>query len=199
MTKPFAESCEQNQLPILYVLQEEFSEVETVFEIGSGTGQHAVFFSRHLPHLRWQTSDRSENLSGIRQWLEELDEDRRLQPIELDVNITSNWPENRYDAVFSANAVHIMSWESVVAMFASLGKILKPGARLVLYGPFNYGGEYTSESNARFDKWLKARDPMSGIRDFETLDELARQQDMVLHKDYAMPANNRILIWKTRE
>lgn len=195
MSKPFAESCEQNKHPILEVLKQEFCELEHVLEIGSGTGQHAVFFSQQLPHLKWQTSDRAENLPGIRLWLEELDADKRLEPLELDVNLSEQWPTMQYQAAYSANAVHIMSWPSVVAMFGGLGNILLPGAKLTLYGPFNYGGEYSSDSNARFDEWLKARDPNSGIRDFEALDKLANEQGLILHQDYAMPANNRILIW----
>ncbi len=182
MSKPFAESCEQNKWPILEVLQAEFGDIETVFEIGSGTGQHAVFFSQQLPHLRWQTSDRGENLLGIRQWLLDLDEAQRLSPYELDVAMADHWPEQQFDAVFSANAVHIMGWEEVQALFAGLGKLLGPG-------------EYTSESNARFDGWLKQRDPKSGIRNFEDLDALAKAQGLRLAQDYPMPANNRILVW----
>lgn len=195
MTKPFAESCEQNKWPILEVLQSEFRAVETVLEIGSGTGQHAVFFSQHMPHLQWQCSDRAENIAGIESWLAELDEERRLVPVELDVLQTELWPANRYDAVFSANAVHIMGWHAVEALFACLVQVMRSGSKLCLYGPFNYNGAYTSESNARFDQWLKQRDPQSGIRDFEALDRLAQQAGMLLQQDYPMPANNRTLVW----
>ena len=195
MTKPYAESCAQNQAPILEVLCEEFANATRVLEIGSGTGQHAVYFGARLPQLSWQTSDVAAHHAGIHAWLDEAALDNVLPPVELDVRRESHWPDARYDAVFSANAVHIMGWDAVVAMFGGLGRVMEDGARLALYGPFNYGGQYTSESNARFDLWLKERDPASGIRNFEDLDNLAREQGLRLHKDHAMPANNRTLVW----
>jgi cyclopropane fatty-acyl-phospholipid synthase-like methyltransferase len=177
------------------VLAEEFADRTRVLEIGSGTGQHAVYFGARLPQLSWQTSDVAANHAGIHAWLEEAALVNVLLPIELDVREPLHWPSASYDAVFSANAVHIMGWDAVEAMFQGLGRVMASGARLALYGPFNYGGEYTSESNARFDQWLKQREPVSGIRNFEDLDALARAQGMRLRSDHAMPANNRILVW----
>lgn len=177
------------------ILAEEFADRSRVLEIGSGTGQHAVFFGARLPQLSWQTSDMAANHAGILAWLEEAGLTNVHPPIELDVRETEHWPDARFDAVFSANAVHIMGWDAVQAMFEGLGRVMEAGARLALYGPFNYGGEYTSESNARFDQWLKGRDPASGIRNFEDLNALARAQGMQPARDHAMPANNRILIW----
>lgn len=195
INKPFAESCVQNQQVILDVLREEFVNCRRVFEIGSGTGQHAVFFARHLPQLLWQCSDRADNLAGIRAWLDDAGLSNTSPPVQLDV-LNDPWPDTRYDAIFSANAVHIMGWPAVEAMFSGVGQVLKEGGLLCLYGPFNYHGTYTSESNARFDQWLKARDPQSGIRDFEALDRLAGNIGLRLVNDHAMPANNRVLVWQ---
>jgi cyclopropane fatty-acyl-phospholipid synthase-like methyltransferase len=195
LNKPFAESCEQNKQVILEVLQNEFCSHRQVLEIGSGTGQHAVFFAHHLPQLIWQCSDRSENLAGIQCWLDEAGLANTPAPLELDV-LAPNWPMLMVDAVFSANAVHIMSWSAVEAMFTGIDNVLETNGRLCLYGPFNYDGRYTSDSNARFDEWLKARDPQSGIRDFEALDQLAGHIGLHLINDHAMPANNRILVWQ---
>lgn len=194
MNKPFAESSEQNKHVIFDVLQEEFSQRQRVLEIGSGTGQHAVFFARQLPHLDWQCSDRQSELAGINAWLDEAQLTNLPEPIELDV-LTTHWPDKKFDAVFSANAVHIMSWQAVEAMFAGIDNCLDDNAVVCLYGPFNYHGKFTSESNARFDQWLKQRDPLSGIRDIDDLNKLAEQYGLTLKKDYAMPANNRILSW----
>lgn len=194
MDKPYAESCEQNRDPILAVLREVFADRSYVLEIGSGTGQHAVYFGAELPHLRWQTADVPVNHPGIRLWLEEAALPNVLPPIALDVN-QKNWRNGRYDAVFSANTLHIMGWPEVEKCFAGIGDVVEPGGVLAIYGPFNYNGTYTSESNARFDAWLKVRDPASGIRDFEAVDALARDQGLVLKKDVAMPANNRTLVW----
>lgn len=193
--KPFSEACEQNKYPILAVLQQYFAEVQTVLEIGSGTGQHAVFFADQFPHLQWLTSEVESLRDGIRLWLDEAQLPNVLPPLELDVN-QLDWPVDQVDAVFSANTVHIMDWYSVENMFTGIGRVLKAQGVFCLYGPFNYQGVYTSDSNARFDMWLKQRDPRSGIRDIEALNALARQQDMVLCADHAMPANNRILVWE---
>jgi cyclopropane fatty-acyl-phospholipid synthase-like methyltransferase len=193
--KPFAESCEQNRAPILAVLREMFADRSHVLEIGSGTGQHAVYFGAELPHLRWQTADLSRHHPGIRQWLDEAALPNVLPPIELDVN-QKFWHGARYDAVFSANTLHIMSWGEVERFFEGVGEVLETGGVLAVYGPFNYDGRFTSESNARFDAWLKSRDPASGVRDFEAVDGLARDRGLKLQRDIAMPANNRTLIWR---
>jgi SAM-dependent methyltransferase len=193
--KPFSEACEQNKQPILAVLQQHFTEVQSVLEIGSGTGQHAVFFGARLPHVRWLTSEVAELHAGIRAWLDEARLPNVLPPLELDVN-QPQWPVDGVDAVFSANTVHIMDWSSVEKMFTGIGRVLQIAGVFCLYGPFNYQGGYTSDSNARFDEWLKQRDPRSGIRDFEALNALAEQHGMTLHADHAMPANNRTLVWK---
>jgi SAM-dependent methyltransferase len=193
--KPFAESCEQNREPIFRVIRPLLRDCGSVLEIGSGTGQHAVYFAARMPQLQWQTSDCLPCHRGIQAWIDDSGLDNVLPPIELDV-LRSPWPQRTFDAVFSANTCHIMHWPEVEAMFDGIGRVLKPGGRLLLYGPFNEHGEYTSASNARFDEWLKARDPQSGIRDFEALDALARRAGMQLQHNYPMPANNRILYWK---
>jgi len=193
--KPFAESCVENRAPILAVLRAVFADRSRVLEIGSGTGQHAVYFAPELPHLTWQTADVPQHHAGIRQWLAEAALPNVLPPLELDVNSTE-WHSGLYDAVFSANTLHIMSWPEVERLFAGIGAVLESGGVLAIYGPFNINGAFTSESNARFDAWLKARDPASGVRDFEAVDALARAQGLVLQQDVAMPANNRTLVWR---
>ena len=193
--KPFAESCVENRAPILAVLREVFADRRYVLEIGSGTGQHAVYFAPELPHQTWQTADVPQHHAGIRLWLAEAALPNVLAPLELDVNRTE-WHSGRYDAVFSANTLHIMSWPEVERLFAGIGAVLESGGVLAIYGPFNINGAFTSESNARFDAWLKTRDPASGVRDFEAVDALARAQGLVLQQDVAMPANNRTLVWR---
>jgi cyclopropane fatty-acyl-phospholipid synthase-like methyltransferase len=193
--KPFAESCAQNRDPILAVLREVFADRRRVLEIGSGTGQHAVYFGAGLPHLVWQTADVPQHHAGIMAWLDEAALPNVLPPLALDVNQMA-WRHGRYDAVFSANTLHIMSWPEVERFFAGVGDVLETGGVLAVYGPFNADGAFTSESNARFDAWLKARDPASGVRDFEAVDALARAQGLTLRRDIAMPANNRTLVWR---
>ena len=194
-SKPFSESCVQNRDPILAVLRDVFADRHNVLEIGSGTGQHAVDFGAALTHLRWQTADVSAHHAGIRMWLDEAALPNVLPPIELDVS-QHGWRNGRYDAVFSANTLHIMGWPEVEQFFEGIGCVLEPDGVLAVYGPFNYNGAFTSDSNARFDAWLKSRDPVSGVRDFEAVDALARAQGLVLQQDIAMPANNRTLVWR---
>ncbi len=197
MERPFSESCEQNKGPLLAVLTSILRNSQRVLEVGSGTGQHAVWFGRHLEHLQWQTTELTQNHAGIHAWLAEAS-DNVLPPLELEV-CRARWAELApYDAVFSANTTHIMPWPAVKCLFAGVGILLPTGGVFALYGPFNYEGRYTSESNARFDDWLKQRDPASGIRDFEALDELADRAGMVLMNDFEMPANNRTLVWRKR-
>ena len=193
--KPFAESCARNREPILAVLREVFADRRQVLEIASGTGQHAVHFGAALPHLHWQTSELPANHAGIRAWLDEAGLANVSPPLALDVD-DPVWPVAEVDAIFNANTVHIIAWPSVERMFAGIGRVLAPGGLLCLYGPFNYGGRYTAESNARFDVWLKQRDPVSGVRDFEALDALARAQGLVLQRDFDMPSDNHTLVWR---
>ena len=193
--KPFSESSEQNKKPILDILKQYFNDRPSVLEVGSGTGQHAVYFAEQFPDLVWHCSDQAENLNGIRMWLEDASLINIEGPLLLDVT-QEVWPVDNISAIFSANTVHIMGWDSVEKMFKGIGKVLNSGGIFCLYGPFNYNGEFSSESNAHFDMWLKQRNPLSGVRDFEALQILAKKAGLKFIKDHAMPANNRILVWK---
>ncbi len=195
MNKPFSPASERNREPILTLLREAFAAGTRVLEIGSGTGQHAVHFGAALPHLVWQTSDRTENHPAIQSWLDEAGLPNVHSPLVLDV-AASPWPEPGFDGVFSANTCHIMSWPEVEAMFAGIGKVLEQGGVLCIYGPFNYQGAFTSASNAQFDASLRAQAPHMGIRDAEAVDALASQHNLLLQADHAMPANNRLRVWK---
>jgi cyclopropane fatty-acyl-phospholipid synthase-like methyltransferase len=190
-----AESCERNKAPILEVLRHEFAAARSVLEIGSGTGQHAVYFAAHLPQLTWQASELGALLPGLRARLRLAGVPNLPDPLALDVH-TTPWPGTPVDAIFSANTLHIMGMDGVRDFFRGAGAALGPQGSVCVYGPFNYGGRFTSDSNAQFDAWLKARDARSGIRDFEALDALARAAGLNLAADHAMPANNRTLVWR---
>ncbi len=194
MEKPHSPSCERNSGPILDVLRRHFAGRKHVLEIGSGTGEHAVYFAAALPQLAWQSSDRAENLPGIRAWLDEAALPNTPPPLEFDVN--GAWPTERYDAVFSANTLHIMAWSEVKRLFTQLPSITTLDATLIIYGPFNYTGCYSSDSNAAFDRWLQARGAHMAIRDAEAVDVLAGMAGFALIDDIAMPANNRCRVWR---
>ena len=195
MTKPFSQACENNRSPIGGVLMRLLSQRSSVLELGSGTGQHAVWFAQHLPHLYWQTSDRVENHSGISQWLDDCGLDNIGRPIALDVGRDA-WPTTTFDAAFSSNTAHIMAWPEVEIMFREVAGSLVTGGLFCLYGPMQYSGVIAAESNRAFDCRLKQSNPQQGIREFNDLDQLALSAGMSLLEDNAMPANNRLLVWQ---
>jgi SAM-dependent methyltransferase len=192
---PFSDACERNKAPILGVLREAFASVGRVLEIGSGTGQHAVWFGQNLPHLTWQPTERAAELAALRERLDLEAPDNVNPAVALDV-ADHPWPVAAVDGVFSANTLHIMSRERVADFFRGVGEVLEEGGTLCVYGPFRYGGRFTTPSNAGFDAWLRRRDPLSGVRDFETVEALAAAQGLVLLADRAMPANNQALVWR---
>ena len=193
--RKFSEASEQNKIPILEVLSDAFNDCSSVLEIGSGSGQHAVYFAKHLKHLSWQPSDLAENLISIQAWIDEELLDNIFPPIELDVRLHP-WQANKVDAIYTANTFHIMSWETIEDFFQGVGVLLKSQGKLLVYGPFSYHGKHTSPSNQQFDSHLKQRDPLSGVRDFVELDKLAQAQGLKCIEDFAMPANNRCLLWQ---
>jgi cyclopropane fatty-acyl-phospholipid synthase-like methyltransferase len=191
----FSEACERNKGPILAVLRGELASSERVLEIGSGTGQHALYFAAQLPHLSWQPSELDESLPALAQQLRRAGTANLCAPLALDVR-EQPWRVPPVDAVFSANTLHIMAWEAVREFFRGVGSVLEAPGVLCVYGPFRFHARHTSDSNAEFDRYLKARDPASGIRDFEALDALAAAQGLRFAADHAMPANNRTLVWR---
>lgn len=192
---PFSSAAERNRQPILEQLKLYFPKQGNVLEIGSGTGQHAVFFTRNLTGLRWQPSDRQENIAGLEACFAAENNDRVLPVMELDV-LHDQWPECDYDAAFSANTAHIMGWQAVVAMFAGLTGCLLSGSRFCLYGPFNIDQQFTSESNRQFDAQLRSGNPQMGIRDMDAMESLANKNHMQLERKLTMPANNFLLVFK---
>ncbi len=208
--RPFSPACERNREPILAVLREHFAARRDVLEIGAGTGQHAVHFAAAMPWLRWQCGDQAAQLSGLAQWLDAAALANTPPPIELQARaapVPGLFPRppmpraddgtaRGYDAVFSANTLHIMGWPQVQGFFAGLPAVLADSATLVVYGPFNDAGAFTSDSNRVFDAWLRARDPAAGLRDAEAVDALAAAAGLQLVEDRAMPANNRCRVWR---
>ncbi len=197
MIKPFSQACENNAIPILNHLTRLLADAETVLEIGSGTGQHAICFAKALPHLQWQPSDLIDNHEGICLWLDDAGLHNVSPPMDLDLSEPYE-DDQRYDAVFMSNTLHIIHWEQVQYGFTQLKKMLNPNGLLLVYGPFNYQGRFTSESNMRFEQWLKAIDPDRGIRDFERVNRLAQSNGLSFEEDNAMPANNRLLVWRSK-
>lgn len=196
MAKRFAPAAERNRSPILEVLRGVLPSEGLVLEIASGTGQHAAFFARHLPSLRWQPSDREgEALGSIRAWVAEEARDNLLEPLELDV-VGEPWPIGTADAVLCINMIHVSPWETTEALFRGASTLLAAGSPLVTYGPYRREGRHTAPSNAAFDESLRARDPRWGVRDVEQLRELGKRVGFELESAVEMPANNLTLVWR---
>ena len=194
MDKPFSEACERNKAPILQCLQPLYAPLRSVFEVGSGTGQHALHFAAAMPQLRWQCSETPAQLDLLQRGL--AGHGLANLPPPLSFAAGQPWPAEPADAVFSANTLHIMSWQAVEALFAGLPRILEPDGVLAIYGPFKYRGQFTTASNAAFDAMLRERDADSGLRDFESVNALANAAGLELQADHAMPANNQLLVWR---
>ncbi|RUO33355.1 DUF938 domain-containing protein [Aliidiomarina soli] len=192
MSLPFSQACENNKRPIFEILSKALSEPGSVLEVGSGSGQHAEFFAQQLPHIRWQCSDVEANLPGLQARIREAQLENLPAALAFDVN-RQQIISGRFDLVYSANTLHIMSWPTVVRFFKTLPALLNEHGSVWIYGPFNYGGLYTSGSNELFDQSLKSRNAGMGIRDIEKVQQLAHSQGFTHLQDYQMPANNRLL------
>lgn len=196
---PFSQACENNKVAILAVLKKELQGYKQVLEVGSGTGQHSVYFAPNLPWLQWQTSDLSHNHWAIQAWHNAYPAPNLFAPLEFDL-LADSMPkavsDQAYDAIFTANTLHIIAWTLVERLFERVGTILASGGKFILYGPFNENGSYTSQSNQQFDLSLRQRDPKSGIRNKEDITALAKQHGLLLGNDYLMPANNQLLVFK---
>ena len=191
---PLSAACERNKDPILNVLRDCLAASGQVLEVGSGTGQHAVYFARALPHLIWQPTEQPEYLADLNKRIELEKPNNLRSAVELDVR-QPTWPVGSVNAVFTANTLHIMSWPEVISLFQGVGQVLISHGVLCIYGPFRYSGRYTSDSNEAFDRMLQQRDPESGIRDMDAITALAQQHGLRLYKDHDLPANNRLLVF----
>ena len=192
----FSQACENNKDPILAHLRTLLPGCQSVLEIGGGTGQHALYFAKSLPNLTWHSSDVASNLASLSRRIVHASLENLPEPIRLDVD-RRPWGCGRFDAVFTANSLHIMSESSVENLFVEIPDHLNAQAQLLIYGPFKYKGAFTTASNASFDEWLKERNPVSGVRDFEWINALAQRAGLRLKQDLSMPANNQLLVWDT--
>lgn len=196
MEKPYSASCDSNKAPILEVLYKTILPSDRrLLEIGSGTGQHAVYLAPKFPQLEWYPTDLSSNLSGMNLWFKEARIATIQKPTRLDVS-KDDFPKLKFDVVFTANTLHMMHWKDCKAFMKLLGHRLREGSRAIFYGPFKYQGEFTSPGNAEFDLSLKAKDPLSGIRAFEDINNNMIKNGFELLEDYDMPAHNRILVYQ---
>lgn len=189
----WSEACERNKEPIARELERWLPQPARVLELGSGSGQHAVHMTRQLSQLRWQPSERAQNLAALQERISL--EGRRQLADALALDVTEGpWPQGPFDAVFSANTAHIMPAAAVPKLISGAARVLGPGGLVLLYGPFSDGGRHTAASNAAFDAHLRNIDPAMGVRDADWIVELGQAVGLAPLGDVAMPANNRLLV-----
>ncbi len=190
-----APAAARNVVPIGDVLADWLPAYGLVLEIASGTGEHALAFARRFPDLDWQPSDPDpEALASIASW--RLGGPTNLRaPVMIDAATTA-WPLARAAAILCINMVHISPWKSAIGLLDGAAYLLAEGAPLILYGPWIVEGVETATSNLLFDKDLRARNPLWGLRSLAAFQREAELRGLVLNECRAMPANNVMLLFR---
>jgi hypothetical protein len=191
----------RNREPILGVLKRVIAPGARVLEIASGSGEHAVFFAKHLNNVRWQPSDPDENArASVAAWIEAEQAGNVAAPLDIDVSEIAWERGKRYDAIIAVNMIHISPWEATLGLMRGAGALLAsaeygPGI-LYTYGAYKRGGQHTAPSNEAFDAWLKERDERYGVRDLEEVEAAANINGLRLREIIEMPANNLSLVFE---
>jgi cyclopropane fatty-acyl-phospholipid synthase-like methyltransferase len=193
--KPYAISCDKNSEPILEVLKNYLPQQKSLLEVGAGTGQHAIYMAPHFRGLQWTVADLDDRHEGIKMWLKDFPRANIKGPVTYAIGV-SDLDFSQFDTVFTANTLHIVSWELCLKLFDDL-KAMPQDSLFMVYGAFNYNGTFSSESNKDFQDWLMERFPEGGgIKDFEKVCGALAQYDFFLEKDWSMPSNNQLLVFK---
>ena len=191
----YSKAAENNRAPIAHVMGKHLPPDASVLEIGSGAGQHALHMSHTFPGITWLPSEREAVVPILRANLALCGSKNIQPPLVLDLADFA-WSGDQVDTVYAANVMHIVSESLGERLVQLAADALEPSGLLMLYGPYKYNGQFTTKSNATFDQWLKDRDPASGVRDFEAVVATAQCTGLTLAHDYAMPANNQMLIFE---
>ncbi|MEC8716497.1 MAG: DUF938 domain-containing protein [Pseudomonadota bacterium] len=193
----YSPAAEKNKGPILEALRERLPLRAHVLEVGSGSGQHALHFTEALPKVRWQPTERSDGLTALAANLAAVGRATILPPLALEL-ASGPWPAGPFAAVYAANVMHIVSELLGETLLRGAASVLREGGQLLLYGPSKFGGTFTTESTAEFDRWLKAQDPASGVREFEAVARVAETAGLELGDNRAMPSSNQLLCFFRR-
>jgi SAM-dependent methyltransferase len=190
-------STARNRQPILDVLRPRLAPNARVLEVASGAGEHAAFLAAALPGVTWQPSDRAaEALASIAAWRAAAGVSNLAAPSRLDAGDLATWPPGPFEAVVCINMVHISPWAATEGLMAGAARVLTPGGRLFLYGPYVEAGLETVPSNLTFDESLKSRDLAWGLRDLAEVTALAYANGLAFAERIAMPANNLVVVFE---
>ena len=204
--RQFAAATMRNRDPILAVLDRILPPSGTILEIGSGTGEHAVYLAprlaEHYPDRHWLPSDIApDRRMSIAAWMVAEPADNILKPVSIDTQ-SHHWdveriiPHPRISAIVSINMIHIAPWSACLGLLAGAARLLGGGQVLYLYGPFMRGGEHTAHSNESFDERLQVENPEWGVRDLDEVTDAAAGQGFDLAEVVEMPANNLSVIFR---
>ena len=195
MSKLHSPASDRNKQPIADILEIYLKRSTRLLEIGSGSGQHAIYLGGEFPSVQWVTSEVKANLKDLTSELKAAKIKNVHGPERLVVG-KDDFPKGKFDYAYTANTLHIMSWKECKGFFKLLGKRLREGSMVFIYGPFNYDGKFTSESNEKFNQWLKDKNESSGIRNFEDVKSNMEKAGFQIVNDHEMPANNRLLVFE---
>lgn len=192
-----APSTARNRQPILDVLRPRLPPVARVLEVASGAGEHAMFVAEALPGVTWQPTDRDdEALVSIAAWRAASGLANIAAPLRLDAADPASWPAGPFEAVVCINMIHISPWAATQGLMAGAARVLTPGGRLILYGPYLEAGVDTAAGNLSFNESLKSRDPAWGLRDLADVSALAAAHGLTFAERIAMPANNLMVLFE---
>ena len=197
--RQYAPATQRNREPILKILSEVLPTPSNVLEIASGTGEHAIFLANKLKSCRWTPSDaNSLALASICAWKDAYPPGNLESFLLIDVtqDHSQQQLENRQiNAIVNINMIHISPWSACLGLMAGAGQILPKAGILYLYGPYKRNGEHTAPSNVSFDRSLRDRNPLWGVRDLEEVIKTAAKQNLKLQQVREMPANNLSVIF----
>jgi SAM-dependent methyltransferase len=189
----------RNREPIAAALDELLPAQGTVLELGSGTGEHALFLARRFPALTWQPSDPDPLArASIAAWAAKARLGNLLPPLDLDL-CAAAWRRRSAAAVLCVNVLHVAPWDRALSLLAGAAEVLPPGGPLLVYGPFTRRGAPLRGRLARFDGELRAADPALGVREVEALVEAAAPHGLRLAAELRMPEEGDLFLSLRRE
>jgi Protein of unknown function (DUF938) len=194
--RQYAPATVRNRDFILDVLRDVLPKTGVILEIASGSGEHVVHFAGNLPSLVFQPSDpEPDALLSIAAWVEAADVANVRAPIVLDASQPA-WPIASADGIICINMLHISPWDATVGLIRGAVAILLPGSPLYLYGPYKRKGFATAPSNEAFDRNLRDRNPIWGLRDLEAIAAIAQSAGFSIPDITEMPANNLSIVFR---
>jgi hypothetical protein len=192
----------RNREPILGVLKDKLpKDPDRVLEMASGSGMHINFFAPHFEHLHFHPTDRdTEVFDNIKKLAGEQGNNNIADPVHLDLTDPNTWfnpgPEKSFAAIFCINIFQVAPISIADGMMNCASKLLKDDGFLLIYGPFQHEGKFSTDSNKEFHDTLSSIGVSEwGLKDVADLKKAANDHGMELKEIIDMPSNNFSLIF----